>query len=109
MKTIHLIPAILNLFDANVQVSTQSSLSDEMRTYYSDYLIDNAEPRLVHDQFGQKKDIPKTAARPSISENSASCPRRSPPHRGRYPRWPEPHCHRHREHCQAVRRVCDHV
>ena len=34
-------------------------LSDEMRIYYSDYLIDNAEPNLIHDQFAQKHPIPK--------------------------------------------------
>jgi len=34
-------------------------LSNEMKTYYSDYLIDMAEPKLVHDQFGQKCPIPK--------------------------------------------------
>ncbi len=34
-------------------------LSDEMRTYYADYLIDNAEPNLIHDQFAQKHAIPK--------------------------------------------------
>jgi len=34
-------------------------LSEEMRTYYSDYLIDNAEPNLIHDQFAQKHPIPK--------------------------------------------------
>jgi len=33
-------------------------LSPEMRTYYSDYLIDNAEPALVHDMFAQKVNIP---------------------------------------------------
>lgn len=33
-------------------------LSPEMRTYYSDYLIDNAEPALVHDRFAQKHVIP---------------------------------------------------
>jgi len=36
-----------------------NDLSPEMKTYYSDYLIDNAYPLLVHDQFGQKKPIPK--------------------------------------------------
>ena len=34
-------------------------LSEEMRTYYADYLIDNAEPNLIHDQFAQKHPIPK--------------------------------------------------
>ncbi len=33
-------------------------LSAEMRTYYSDYLIDNAEPYLAHDLFAQKHIIP---------------------------------------------------
>ena len=33
-------------------------LSPEMRAYYSDYLIDNAEPALVHDRFAQKHKIP---------------------------------------------------
>ena len=34
-------------------------LSEEMKTYYSDYLIDNAEPALVHDMFAQKHKIPQ--------------------------------------------------
>ena len=36
-----------------------AGLSPEMKTYYSDYLIDNAEPALVHDRFAQKQEIPK--------------------------------------------------
>ena len=38
-------------------------LSDEMRTYYADYLIDNAEPNLIHDQFAQKHSIPKNGGK----------------------------------------------
>ena len=34
-----------------------------MKTYYSDYLIDMAEPELVHDQFGQKQPIPKNGGK----------------------------------------------
>lgn len=34
-------------------------LSAAMKTYYSDYLIDLAEPELVHARFGQKRPIPK--------------------------------------------------
>ena len=45
--------------DPNTQTTTSSGLTDEMKTYYSDYLIDLVEPRLVHDQFADKKDIPK--------------------------------------------------
>ncbi len=59
MKEYMLIPAMLNLFAGNTNVTTDSGLSKEMKTYYSDYLIDLAEPELVHDQFGQKHPIPK--------------------------------------------------
>lgn len=38
-------------------------LSAQMKTYYSDYLIDMAEPKLVHDQFGQKCPIPKNGGK----------------------------------------------
>lgn len=48
----------LQLFD-NTQTTGTAGLSDEMKTYYSDYLIDNAKPNLVHDQFGQERPIPK--------------------------------------------------
>ena len=48
----------LRLFDGNTNLTTSAGLTDEMKTYYSDYLIDMAEPNLVHDQFGQKHPIP---------------------------------------------------
>ena len=35
-----------------------SGLSEQMKTYYSDFLIDNAEPALVYDRFAQKVTIP---------------------------------------------------
>ena len=40
-----------------------SGLSAEMKTYYSDYLIDLAEAKLVHAQFGQKVTIPAHAGK----------------------------------------------
>jgi len=49
--------------NANTNLTTSSGLSDEMKTYYSDYLIDNAIPKLVHDQFGQKHPIPKNGGK----------------------------------------------
>lgn len=50
---------------ANTTTSTASGndLSVEMKTYYSDYLIDMATPLLVHDQFGQKHPIPKNGGK----------------------------------------------
>ena len=55
----------LQLFAGNPNTNTTASagLSDEMKTYYSDYLIDNAQPELVHDQFGQKHPIPKDSGK----------------------------------------------
>lgn len=59
----------LMLFDGNTNKTTDTTattgndLSPEMKTYYSKYLIANAEPELVHDQFGQKHPIPKGAGK----------------------------------------------
>ncbi len=49
----------LRLFDLNTNVTTDAGLSVENKTFYEKTLIAMAEPKLVHDQFGQKKDIPK--------------------------------------------------
>lgn len=54
-----LMAADLQMFAANPQGTDSSGLSAEMKTYYSDYLIDNAEPLLIHAQFGQKRNIPR--------------------------------------------------
>ena len=60
----------LHLFDANpadanpnVNTTTSPGLTDEMKTYYSDYLIDLVEPDLVHDMFAQKHPIPKNGGK----------------------------------------------
>ena len=47
----------LHMFDT--QVTTQDSMSVEMKTFYEKALITYAEPELYHDQFGQKVPIPK--------------------------------------------------
>ena len=62
-KLFNLLPVILCLFDGNTNITTDVGLSEEMKTYYSDYLIDLAEPELVHAQFGQKRDIPKNGGK----------------------------------------------
>ena len=48
----------MNLQLFATQVTTQDSLSAEMKTFYDMNLIDEASPNLVHDQFGQKRPIP---------------------------------------------------
>lgn len=52
-----LIPLDLRLFD-NTNVTTDGGLSGEMKTFYAKRLLDNAEPYLVHNRFGQKQTIP---------------------------------------------------
>lgn len=47
----------------NTQTTLLPGLSDEMKTYYSDYLIDMVESKLVHDQFADKRDIPQNAGK----------------------------------------------
>ena len=62
MYTIHMMD--LQLFaEPNTQTTLTGDLSPEMKVFYSDYLIDNATPKLVHDQFGQKHPIPKNGGK----------------------------------------------
>ena len=55
----------LQLFAAGevVNATTSSELSGEMKTFYDKTLITLASPYLVHDQFGQKRDIPKNGGK----------------------------------------------
>ena len=52
----------LQLF-AEVQTTLLSGLSAEMKTFYDMTLIDEATSNLVHDQFGQKRPIPKNGGK----------------------------------------------
>lgn len=49
----------MSLFDQQTNVTSDAGMSVEMKTFYCDTLIDNAEPELVHDRWAQKRDIPK--------------------------------------------------
>lgn len=49
--------------NATTSNTSGNNLSAEMKTYYDSYLIDMAEPSLIHDQFGQKKPIPKNGGK----------------------------------------------
>ena len=58
---------ILDLQRFAVQTTTTkgsgNDLTPEMKTYYEKRLIDLAEPRLVHDQFGDKYPIPQNGGK----------------------------------------------
>lgn len=57
----------LRLFDAVIMTTETKgepyNLSAEMKVYYDGVLLDNAKPNLVHDQFGQKRPIPKNGGK----------------------------------------------
>lgn len=60
MKKMFYLLLSLQLFaNPNTNVTTQQSLSPEMKTFYDKTLLDNAKPALVHHQFGQKRPIPQ--------------------------------------------------
>lgn len=73
IATLYLLPVMLDLFDGNTPAAPNpnpntnttgsADLSVEMKTYYSDYLLDLAEPELIHDQFAQKHPIPKNGGK----------------------------------------------
>lgn len=48
----------LRLFDADTQTTLLDPIAPQVRTFYHDELIYAAQPRLVHDRFGQKAPIP---------------------------------------------------
>lgn len=50
---------IINMFGENINTTGDSGLSAEMKTFYEKYLIDMAEPELVHDRFADKYPIPQ--------------------------------------------------
>lgn len=49
----------LRLFDMNTQTTNDSAMSAEMKAFYVKDLLDHCQANLVHDQFGQKRSIPK--------------------------------------------------
>ena len=53
----------LQLFANEVQTTLLEGLSAEMKTFYDMTLIDEAQANLVHDQFGQKRPIPKNGGK----------------------------------------------
>lgn len=66
----------LQLFaELNTNTTLDSGLSVENKTHYDMTLIDEAAPQLVHDQFGQKKPIPKGGGKKIEFRKFASLPK----------------------------------
>ena len=66
----------LQLFaEMNTNVTGDSGLSVENKTYYDMTLIDEAQANLVHDQFAQKRPIPKNGGKKIEFRKFASLPK----------------------------------
>lgn len=70
----------LQLFaEINTNVTTDPGLSAENKTYYDRTLIEEASPNLIHDQFGQKRPIPKGSGKKVEFRKYASLPKATNP------------------------------
>ena len=66
----------LQLFaEINTNVTTDAGLSVENKTFYDMALIREASPNLIHDQFGQKRPIPKNGGKKIEFRKYASLPK----------------------------------
>ena len=61
--------------EINTNVTTDAGLSVENKTFYDLALIREASPNLVHDQFGQKRPIPKNGGKRIEFRKYASLPK----------------------------------
>ena len=62
-KFINMMIMNLQMFANELQTTLLPGLSAEMKTFYDMTLIDEAQAALVHDQFGQKRPIPKNGGK----------------------------------------------
>mgnify|MGYP003299690378 CR=1 FL=1 len=74
-KIITMIVKSLQLFAAEVQTTLLDGLSVEMKIFYDMTLIDEAQASLVHDQFAQKRPIPKGSGKTIEFRKFASLPK----------------------------------
>ena len=70
----------LQLFaESNTNVTTDAGLSVENKIHYDKTLIDEAAPNLIHDQFGQKRPIPKGKGKKIEFRKFAALPKATTP------------------------------
>lgn len=63
LEKVRLILNLQKFADPNTQTTGLDGMSPEMKTFYTDTLIDIAGPELVHDQFADKYPIPKNGGK----------------------------------------------
>ena len=69
----------MQLFANEVQTTLLGALSPEVKTFYDKNLIEEASAVLVHDQFGQKRPIPKNGGKSIEFRKFASLPKAMTP------------------------------
>ena len=69
----------LQLFATELQTTLLDGLSVEMKTFYDMTLIDEAQASLVHDQFAQKRPIPKNSGKTIEFRKFAALPKAMTP------------------------------
>lgn len=70
----------LQLFaEINTNVTTDAALSVENKVFYDKTLIEEAGPNLIHDQFGQKRPIPKNGGKTIEFRKFATLPKATQP------------------------------
>ena len=74
-KLVTMIMKGLQLFANELQTTLLEGLSVEMKTFYDMTLIDEAQASLVHDQFAQKRPIPKNSGKTIEFRKFASLPK----------------------------------
>ena len=67
----------IQLFAENL--NTTATMSQEMKTFYEKRLIDQAEPRLVHDQFADYYPVPQNGGKTIEFRKYDSLPKASTP------------------------------
>lgn len=80
-KTINALTAMLclQLFAEVINTTGSEGLSVENKTHYDKTLIREAQPALIHDQFGQERDIPKNGGKSIEFRKFASLPKATKP------------------------------
>ena len=69
----------LQLFAENVNVTTDAGLSAENKSFYDRALLEEASANLVHNQFGQKRPIPKNGGKRIEFRRYAALPKATQP------------------------------
>ena len=78
-KFVTMIMKGLQLFANELQTTLLDGLSVEMKTFYDMTLIDEAQASLVHDQFAQKRPIPKNSGKTIEFRKFSSLPKAMTP------------------------------